>query len=135
MTDQRLSPYATLLLRVALGVLFLAHAGLKIFVFTPAGTAGYFASLGLPGFFAYPTIALEVLGGVALILGVYVAPIALVLAAELLGTIALVHGKAGFFFTATGGGWEYPAFWAISLVVLAGLGNGAYALNNSSAAK
>lgn len=39
---------AAMLLRVALGVLFLAHAGLKIFVFTPAGAAGYFGSLGLP---------------------------------------------------------------------------------------
>jgi putative oxidoreductase len=39
MTDLRTSPYAALLLRLSLGVMFLAHAGLKLFVFTPAGTA------------------------------------------------------------------------------------------------
>lgn len=40
---------AATILRFSMGVLVLAHAGLKLFVFTPAGTAGYFASLGLPG--------------------------------------------------------------------------------------
>ena len=59
------------MLRVTLGLLFLAHAGLKIFVFTPAGTAQFFGSLGLPGGLAYLVIAAETLGGVALILGVY----------------------------------------------------------------
>jgi uncharacterized membrane protein YphA (DoxX/SURF4 family) len=44
---------AALLLRVSMGALFLAHAGLKIFIFTPSGTAGYFASLGLPALLAY----------------------------------------------------------------------------------
>lgn len=41
MIDTRTAPYAALTLRVVLGLLFLAHAGLKIFVFTPAGTAGF----------------------------------------------------------------------------------------------
>ena len=48
MTDSRTAPYASLLLRLALGILFLAHFSLKFFVFTPAGTAKFFASLGLP---------------------------------------------------------------------------------------
>ena len=52
---------AALLLRVTLGALFLAHAWLKVFVFTPAGAAQYFASLGVPGFVAYLTIAAELL--------------------------------------------------------------------------
>ena len=39
---------AALVLRVSTGALFLAHAGLKLFVFTPAGTAGFFESLGFP---------------------------------------------------------------------------------------
>ena len=60
---------AALLLRVALGGLFLAHAYLKYFIFTPKGAAGYFASLGVPGWFAYLTIAAETLGGIALIVG------------------------------------------------------------------
>ena len=48
MIAPRTAPYAALLLRVSLGALFLAHAGLKLFVFTPAGTAQFFGSVGLP---------------------------------------------------------------------------------------
>lgn len=62
---------AATILRVSLGILFLAHAGLKLFVFTPAGTVGYFASLGLPGPLAYLVIAAELFGGIALTLGAY----------------------------------------------------------------
>ncbi len=57
---------AALLLRLTLAALFLAHAWLKIFVFTPAGTAGFFESLGLPGIVAYLTIFAEVIGAFAL---------------------------------------------------------------------
>jgi len=39
-----------------------------------------------------------------------------------------VHGAAGFFFTNPHGGWEFPAFWSIALIVQALLGDGAYAL-------
>jgi putative oxidoreductase len=46
----------------------------------------------------------------------------------MLGTIVLVHGKNGFFFTNKDGGWEYPAFWVVGLVVLALLGDGAAAM-------
>ena len=62
MIDTRTSPYAALLLRISLGGLFLAHAALKLFVFTPAGTAQFFASVGVPGALAYVTIAAETLG-------------------------------------------------------------------------
>ena len=57
MSDVRTAPYAALLLRISLSILFFAHAGLKLFVFTPAGTAQFFESLGLPGALAYITIA------------------------------------------------------------------------------
>lgn len=99
MIDTRTAPYAAFVLRVALGVLFLAHAGLKVFVFTPAGTAQFFASLGLPAGLAYLVIAAETLGGVALILGIYGRVVALALVPILLGAIFTVHGPAGFFFT------------------------------------
>ncbi|MHB8387794.1 MAG: DoxX family protein [Metallibacterium sp.] len=122
------APYAALLLRVSLGVLFLAHVALKIFVFTVPGFVAYFASLGLPAIMAYAVIALEFFGGVALILGVYAPWVALPLALEMLGTIVMVHGANGWLFTNKGGGWEYPAFWAVSLVVLFLLGDGALAL-------
>lgn len=119
---------AATILRVSLGGLFLAHAGLKIFVFTPAGTAGYFASLGLPGPLAYLVIAAELFGGIALILGLYCRWVSLALVPILLGSIFTPHGAAGFFFSNEGGGWEFPAFWAITLVIQALLGDGAVAL-------
>lgn len=128
MIDARTAPYAALALRVGLGLLFLAHAGLKIFTFTPAGTAQFFGSLGLPGPLAYAVIAAEVIGGVALLLGVFTRAVALGLTPILLGAITTVHGPAGFFFTAENGGWEFPAFWALALVVQALLGGGAHAL-------
>lgn len=119
---------AAMLLRVALGVLFLAHAGLKIFVFTPAGAAGYFGSLGLPGALAYLTIAAEVLGGIALIIGFQTSLVSLLLVPVLLGAAILAHGPNGFWFTNEGGGWEYPAFWALALLVQALLGGGNHAV-------
>jgi putative oxidoreductase len=131
MIDSRTAPYAALLLRVSLGLLFLAHAGLKFFVFTPAGTAKFFDSVGLPPALAYVTIAVEVLGGVALILGLWTRVAAIVLVPILLGAIFTVHGAAGFFFTNAHGGWEYPAFWSVALIVQALLGDGAYALRVS----
>lgn len=123
---------AATLLRVTLGGLFLAHSGLKLFVFSPAGTAGYFASLGLPGALAYLVIAAELLGGIALILGIYGRWVSLALVPILLGAIYAPHGAAGFFFSNEGGGWEFPAFWAVTLVVQALLGDGAYALKRAA---
>jgi putative oxidoreductase len=122
---------AATLLRVSMGALFLAHAGLKLFVFTPAGTAGYFASLGLPGPLAYLVIAAELIGGIALILGVYSRWVSLALVPILLGSIYVPHGAAGFFFSNEGGGWEFPAFWAVALVVQSLLGDGAFALKRA----
>ena len=49
MIDSRTAAYGALVLRVALGVLALSHGLTKLLVFTPAGTVGFFASLGLPG--------------------------------------------------------------------------------------
>jgi putative oxidoreductase len=128
MLDTRTAPYAATVLRVALGVLFLAHAGLKIFVFTPAGTAQFFGSLGLPAALAYVTIIAEVAGGLALILGVYTRIVSLALIPILLGAIFTVHGPAGFFFTNPKGGWEFLALWVVAQVALALVGDGAYAL-------
>src|ERR1044071_2594040 len=106
MIDTRTAPYAALVLRVPMGLLFLAHAGLKLFVFTPAGTAQFFGSLGLPPALAYVTIAAEVVGGLALILGFYSRIAAIALIPVLLGAIVTVHGPAGFWFTNPNGGWE-----------------------------
>ena len=131
MIDNRTAPYAATLLRLTLGVAFLSHAALKIFVFTPAGTAHFFESVGVPGFVAYLTMVGEVAGGVALIAGLYTRVVALAVTPILLGAIATVHGHNGFFFNNPNGGWEYPAFWIVALVVQALLGSGAYAAGSS----
>lgn len=128
MIDSRTAPYAALLLRVVLGGLFLAHAGLKLVVFTPAGTVAFFGSLGLPPVIAYATIVAEIVGGLALILGVMTRWVSLALLPLLLGAVILVHLPNGFFFTAPKGGWEYPAFWATALLCQALLGDGAFSL-------
>ena len=133
MIDSRTAPYAALILRITLGILFLAHAGLKVFVATPAGAAQFFGSLGLPPALAYLTIAVEAVGGIALIFGIFTRWVALALIPVLIGAIAFVHGPAGFFFNNPNGGWEYLAFWIAALVVQALLGNGALALQAGSA--
>ena len=133
MIDTRTAPYAALILRITLGVLFLAHAGLKVFVFTPAGAAQFFGSLGLPPALAYLIIAVEAAGGLALILGFYTRWVSLALIPVLLGAIVFVHGPAGFFFNNPNGGWEYLAFWIAALVTQALLGDGALAVRAGSA--
>ena len=118
---------AALLLRVTMGIAFLAHVWLKIAVFTPAGTVQFFQSLGIPGPLAYLVIFAELAGGVALILGVATRWVSVALIPIMIGA-TLAHSGAGFFFSNPGGGWEFPAFWTVALIVQALLGNGAYAL-------
>ncbi len=129
MTDLNKAPYAALILRIALGILALAHGVLKIAVFTPEGTVGFFSSLGLPlpALLAYMTIAIEVVGGLALIAGVFTRYVAILMVPILLGAVFFAHWNAGWLFSNEGGGWEYPAFWAVALVVQAMLGDGAFA--------
>ncbi|GHE21367.1 DoxX family protein [Halomonas urumqiensis] len=123
-----LQPHATALLRVALGTMTLAHGLMKVFLFTVPGTVGYFESLGLPAIVAYLTIIAEVGGGLALILGIYTRWISLALVPVLLGA-AWVHAGNGWVFSNAGGGWEFPVFWTIALLVQAGLGGGSLTLN------
>lgn len=118
---------AALILRLALGVMFLAHGLLKLLVFTPAGTAGFFASLGVPGWFGYAAIAAEVIGGLLLIIGFRVQLVAAGLIPLLVGSIVLVHGDKGWAFSNEGGGWEYSAFLIMASLALIFLGNGRFA--------
>ena len=120
-----------LLLRLSLGLMYLAHAGLKLFVFSLPGTAQFFAGQGLPGALAYAVFAAEAVGGALLLLGVYPRQIALALLPILLGA-AWVHAPHGWVFTAPGGGWEYPVFLAAMSVVLWLAGDGAAALKRSA---
>jgi putative oxidoreductase len=127
MIDQRTAPYAALLLRLSLGSMFLAHGLLKVMVFTPAGTAGFFNSLGLPSWLAYATIVAEILGGLLLIAGIRTRLVALALLPILIGAV-WVHSGNGWLFSNENGGWEFPLFLAIAAVAQTLLGDGAYSL-------
>lgn len=135
MTRNHISPeaYGVLLLRVSLGVMFIAHSVvLKWLTFTLPGTAQYFVSLGLPAFLAYATFWAEFIGGVLLVLGVQSRWVSLALLPVLLGAF-WVHAGNGWVFSGQGGGWEYPLYLIVLSVAQALLGDGAHALSPSRA--
>lgn len=129
--DTTSTAYGALLLRVSLGIMFIAHSlVLKWMTFTLAGTAQYFESLGLPAFLAYATFWAELIGGILLVLGVQSRWVALGLLPVLFGA-AWVHIGNGWVFSAEGGGWEYPLYLIVLSFAQALLGDGAYALKPS----
>ncbi len=123
---------AATILRVSTGGLFLIHGLTKLFVFTPAGTAGYFQSLGLPGALGYATMAIEILGGLALIAGFMTRWVSILMVFVLLGAAWFGHVANGFGFGNPGGGWEYPVFWAVVMAALSFMGNGRWSVSNRS---
>lgn len=124
---------ATFILRLALGVMFIAHSViLKYFVFTLPGTAQFFVALGLPGWFAYTVFAAEVVAGVLLVLGVQTRWVALAMVPILAGS-TWAHSGNGWMFAFANGGWEYPLYLTLLALVQSLLGDGAYALNRSAA--
>ncbi len=122
------------LLRIALGGMYLAHGLLKVIVFTPAGTIGYFESIGLPApaVLAWITIIAEVVGGLALIAGAFTRLISLALIPILIGSIVLSHGANGWLFSNEGGGWEYSAFLIMASLAVAFIGPGKPAMCQKS---
>jgi len=121
--------HGAFVLRLALGVMFLAHGLLKLVVFTPAGTAGFFGSIGLPPVLGYLTMVAEIGGGLALIVGFYTRVVAAALIPVLIGSIAFVHGDKGWVFSNEGGGWEYPLFLIAASAAQVLLGAGSFALD------
>lgn len=128
-TNTQTADTGAFILRVALGIMFVAHAYLKIAVFTPAGTAQFFESLGLPGILAYATIAAELFGGLALIAGFQTRVVSAALVPVLLGA-TWAHLGNGWVFSVEGGGWEYPAFLVAAAVAQVFLGAGVFAVNS-----
>lgn len=132
-TDQqinaRTAPLGAFVLRVSLGVMFIAHGFiLKYLTFTLGGTAQFFESIGYPGFLAYVVFAAETLGGIALVLGFQTRLVAFALVPILIGAL-MVHIPNGWVFSAAGGGWEYPLFLIVASVVQGLLGAGAFAIS------
>jgi putative oxidoreductase len=125
------SNYGAALLRVALGVMWIAHALLKLLVFTLPGTAQFFASVGFPAWLAYPVFAAELAGGLALLLGIYPRQAALCLV-PVMAAAAWVHMPNGWVHTSPGGGWEYPVFLVVASVALWLIGDGVWTLRSST---
>jgi len=106
-------------LRITLGVMFIAHSViLKYFTFTLAGTAQYFASIGLPSALAYVVFAAEAIGGVLLVLNIRTRWVSLALVPILIGA-TWAHIGNGWVFSNANGGWEYPVFLIIASIVVA----------------
>jgi putative oxidoreductase len=118
------------MLRVSLGVMWIAHALLKLMVFTLAGTAQYFESIGIPGALAYFVFMAELIGGLMIFFGIYARQSSLFMIPIML-VASLVHLKNGWVHTSVGGGWEYPVFLIFASLALWLQGDGALCLRRS----
>jgi len=127
MIDNRLAPYGAFALRTSLGLMFIAHAYLKLAVFTVPGFEGFLGKVGLPTFFAWPISLAELVGGLAILAGFYGRLVSVALLPVLLGAL-FVHAPNGWVFNAPNGGWEYPAFLTAAALAHALMGDGAFAV-------
>ncbi|MEU4508474.1 DoxX family membrane protein [Nonomuraea wenchangensis] len=119
---------AVLIARVVTGVIFVAH-GLQKWQSGLGATTGMFSGMGipLPGAAAGFATVVETVGGVFLILGLLVRPVALLLLIDMIGAVVFVHGNRGVLVDQ--GGWELAgALGALCLLFLA-LGGGRIGLD------
>jgi putative oxidoreductase len=126
----RNQPWGLTVLRVVTGIVFFMHGWQKITMFGIAGFTGFLTQLGIPGasLAAVIVIALELLGGLALILGIGTRFVAIPLAINMLVALFTVHLANGFF--ASDNGYELVLLLFAASVALAIGGSGAFALDN-----
>lgn len=127
--------FGLLALRIAMGSIFLLHGWTKLF----AGQQSFvlqmlrMAGWSISGPWLWLVMALEVLGGLALLVGLFARPAAVLLAAEMVVAVALFHLREGFFIVAVPNvplayGFEYHVALVAGLLCLALGGPGAWAL-------
>ena len=105
------------ILRVVLGASFLTH-GIMKFSAGIAGTVGWFDSIGIPGFLAYVVALIELVGGIAMILGIGTRIVAALFALVMLGAIFTAKISIGFAGNGQMAGWELDlAFLAMSVAL------------------
>lgn len=115
-----------LILRVVLGVSFFIHGFVK-FQGGISNIAGWFESIGLPGFLAYAVGGIELLGGLALILGLGTRLVSALLAIIMIGATLKVKLAVGFLGNGQMAGWELDlAFLAMAVYLVL---NGSYILS------
>ena len=124
------APYGATLLRVTLGVMWLAHGLFKALVFGVSGLAGWLPTIGFPAWTAAPLIGAELLAGALILLGIHGRVVSLVMLPVLIGATT-VHVGNGWVFSAPGGGWEYPVFLIVASIVHFVHGDGAFALRRA----
>lgn len=124
----RTTPYAALLLRVTLGLMFIAHLYWK-FAILPGGLHTWWSGLtadGYPAFVPWYVISAEFAGALLLIPGIYTRWVSLYILPMMLGAAQFWLVRKGFYFTAAGA--ELPILWSILLIVQALLGSGPYSV-------
>ncbi len=129
--DQFYAPYGLALLRIAIGIDWIAHAFLKIY----RGMHTHEALLlknGITPLLAWPTFGVEVIGGIAILLGWYTRQWAAFLLI-FLAVVVWVKWPVGWGYSNPGGGWEYPLFWLCAQAALVLAGSGAFALQSGKA--
>ena len=119
---------ALLLVRVALGVVFVMHGWQKLTTIGHAGFAGMLASMGVPfpAAFAAIVLAVELGGGLAILAGLLARPAGLLLAVNMLVAGSLVHLKNGFFLP---NGFEFTFVLMLLSLAITAAGAGAYSLD------
>ena len=124
---------ALTLMRVVVGITFMAHGWQKLFTNGIEGVGGFFGSLGIPaaGFFAVVVTLLELFGGLALILGIGTRIISALLAVNMLVALLMVHVSNGFF--VSNGGYELVLLLMVGSISLALAGAGAWSLDEQIA--
>lgn len=114
-----LQPLGLLLLRLALGIIFISHGYPKLI--HPSAMHGMFVQHGLPGYFVEIAGVLEVFGGGLLILGLFTRVAALLLAMEMAVAIWKVHSSGGYLAIHN---YEFPLALAVGCFALATVGAG-----------